>query len=63
MENPGIIEELIKEAESKCREEPYLAEVFRNCFTNTLNTTVREMEDGTTHVITGDILALSLIHI
>ena len=48
MENPGIIEELIKEAELKCREEPYLAEVFRNCFTNTLNTTVREMEDGTT---------------
>lgn len=60
MENPGIIEELIKEAELKCREEPYLAEVFRNCFTNTLNTTVREMEDGTTHVITGDIPAMWL---
>lgn len=60
MENPGIIEELIKEAEQKCKEEPYLAEVFRNCFTNTLNTTVKEMEDGTTHVITGDIPAMWL---
>ncbi len=41
-------------------EEPHIYEMFRNCYTNTLNTTVRSMEDGTTYVITGDIPAMWL---
>lgn len=34
--------------------------VFTDCYANTLNTTVKEMEDGTFHVITGDIPAMWL---
>ncbi|MDO5410542.1 MAG: glycoside hydrolase family 125 protein [Lachnospiraceae bacterium] len=37
-----------------------LGEMFENCFTNTLNTTVKRMEDGSTYVITGDIPAMWL---
>lgn len=40
-----------------CRE---LMKVFTDCYANTLNTTVKEMEDGTFHVITGDIPAMWL---
>lgn len=39
---------------------PKLAELFRNCYPNTMDTTVREMEDGTTFVLTGDIPAMWL---
>ncbi|MDE6182233.1 MAG: glycoside hydrolase family 125 protein, partial [Eubacteriales bacterium] len=34
--------------------------MFANCYTNTLNTTVKKMNDGTTYVITGDIPAMWL---
>lgn len=37
-----------------------LMKIFEDCYANTLNTTVREMEDGTFHVITGDIPAMWL---
>ena len=37
-----------------------MVELFINCFSNTLDTTVKKMEDGTTHVITGDIPAMWL---
>lgn len=39
---------------------PELMRVFVNCYTNTLNTTVKRMEDNTTYVITGDIPAMWL---
>ena len=42
------------------KEEPELLELFKTCYTNTLDTTVKKMEDGTTHVITGDIPAMWL---
>ncbi len=41
-------------------EDPKLYETFENCYTNTLDTTVKEMPDGTTYVITGDIPAMWL---
>lgn len=37
-----------------------LTEIFINCYTNTLDTAVRNMGDGTVHVITGDIPAMWL---
>lgn len=37
-----------------------LALLFRNCFPNTLATTTRVMDDGTTYVFTGDIPAMWL---
>lgn len=44
-------------AELKSKE---LATLFRNCFLSTLTTTVREKEDGSTYVFTGDIPAMWL---
>lgn len=40
--------------------EPRIAEAFERCYANTLDTTVRLKEDGTTYVITGDIPAMWL---
>lgn len=39
---------------------PKWAKIFNNCFTNTLETTVKKQEDGTTYVLTGDIPAMWL---
>lgn len=39
---------------------PKLMDLFVNCYTNTLNTTVKRMEHNMTHVITGDIPAMWL---
>ena len=44
----------------KLADRPKLAQLFRNCYPNTMDTTVREMEDGTTFVLTGDIPAMWL---
>lgn len=41
-------------------DDPKMVELFINCFTNTLDTTVKRLEDGTTYVITGDIPAMWL---
>lgn len=37
-----------------------LGRIFEKCFTNTLDTTVKRMKDGSTYVITGDIPAMWL---
>lgn len=39
---------------------PELNQMFKNCFTNTMATTIQRKEDGTTFVITGDIPAMWL---
>ncbi len=40
--------------------EPKLLEIFENCYADTINKTVKDMGDGTFHVITGDIPAMWL---
>ncbi len=60
MENPSSVQELLTEVKTMFKEETRLAEIFETCYTNTLNTTVKEMEDGSTYVITGDIPAMWL---
>lgn len=40
--------------------DPRLADIFRNCYPNTLQTTVELLDDGTSFVITGDIPAMWL---
>ena len=40
--------------------DPRLFEIFQNCYSDTLKNTIRKMEDGTYHVITGDIPAMWL---
>ena len=44
----------------QAEEIPELMDLFVNCYTNTLNTTVKRMEHNMTHVITGDIPAMWL---
>ncbi len=53
------IQNLVNQVKEKLGDEQ-LGLMFENCFTNTLNTTVKRMEDNTTYVITGDIPAMWL---
>lgn len=57
---PESMERLIAEVEARLPERPKLARMFRLCFANTLQTTVRQLPDQTTFVITGDIPAMWL---
>ena len=57
---PESLKRLIAKVEETFQDDPAMVELFINCFTNTLDTTVKKMEDGTTHVITGDIPAMWL---
>lgn len=54
------IEKILASVKEKLKEEHKLFEMFKNCYTNTLDTTVKSMPDGTTYVITGDIPAMWL---
>lgn len=57
---PDSIKNLIADIEVTFADCPKVAELFQTCYTNTLDTTVKKMEDGTTYVITGDIPAMWL---
>lgn len=54
---PPSIAAVLAEADQKLAHRPKLRQLFRNCFPNTLETTTKLLEDGTTFVITGDIPA------
>ncbi len=54
------IERILQTVKEKLKDEPKLFEMFQNCYTNTLDTTVKRKEDQTTYVITGDIPAMWL---
>ena len=60
IENPASVQKLLAEVKEKLANEPKLYEMFETCYTNTLNKTVKILEDGTTYVITGDIPAMWL---
>ncbi|MBQ7840472.1 MAG: glycoside hydrolase family 125 protein [Lachnospiraceae bacterium] len=57
---PESLKKLIGVVEEKFADDPEMVQLFITCFTNTLDTTVKKMPDGTTHVITGDIPAMWL---
>lgn len=57
---PESLQKLIKKVEEAFPEDPRMVQLFINCFTNTLDTTVKRLEDGTTYIITGDIPAMWL---
>ena len=46
---PVSLQKLIHKVEETFAEDPAMVELFINCFSNTLDTTVKKMEDGTTH--------------
>ncbi|TYP76546.1 glycoside hydrolase family 125 protein [Paenibacillus methanolicus] len=59
-EIPASIVSLLARIKSCIPDKPHLAAIFENGFSNTLQTTVKRMPDGTTFVITGDIPAMWL---
>ncbi|MFD0961508.1 glycoside hydrolase family 125 protein [Paenibacillus chungangensis] len=54
---PKAVEKVLEEARQKLAHRPKLMKQFLNCFPNTLETTTKLMDDGTTFIITGDIPA------
>lgn len=56
----ATIEIFLKELREQAKDCPKLMDLFVNCYTNTLNTTVKRMENNMIHVITGDIPAMWL---
>lgn len=58
--NDTAMNEFFQELEEKAKGEQKLLEQFRTSFANTLETTLKVMEDGTVYVITGDIPAMWL---
>lgn len=58
---PAILIKKADEIEKKVKEQiPALAPMFKQCFLNTIETTVQELSDGSHFVITGDIPAMWL---
>jgi hypothetical protein len=56
-----VLEQFISRIEADLQEQkPALLPLFRQCFLNTLDTTIQPLDDGTTFVITGDIPAMWL---
>lgn len=59
-ENPVSIMRLHERIKAIIPDQPHLAAIFENGFSNTLHTTIQRMPDGMTFVITGDIPAMWL---
>ncbi|ACT04186.1 glycoside hydrolase family 125 protein [Paenibacillus sp. JDR-2] len=57
---PQSVQAVLAEAETRLAHRPKLLQLFKNCFPNTLETTTKLLNDGTTFVITGDIPAMWL---
>lgn len=60
MKQAQTMQRFLERLHERAKDCPELMKLFTNCYTNTLDTTVRRMEDGTVHVITGDIPAMWL---
>lgn len=60
LDMPQAVQDVLKEAEQALAHRPKLLKLFKNCFPNSLETTTKLMDDGTTFLITGDIPALWL---
>lgn len=59
-EIPEAIRRVLLKVRESFPENPKIYQVFENCYTNTLDTAVRPMADGTAYVVTGDIPAMWL---
>ena len=61
MRIPAAVTEHIEKVSARLeKSSPKLAQLYRNCFPNTIATTIQEQEDGSLFVITGDIPAMWL---
>ena len=45
---PKSVQELILSLREKLKDEPEIVDMFERCYSNTLDTTVKKMEDGST---------------
>lgn len=54
------INQILLTVQKKLKNYPEIVQIFQNCYTDTLERTVKIMSDGTTYVITGDIPAMWL---
>ncbi|MDC3416618.1 glycoside hydrolase family 125 protein [Aquibacillus salsiterrae] len=59
-EIPESFHSLIAEVEKIFSENRKISKLFENCFLNTYQTTLKQLHDGTTFVVTGDIPAMWL---
>ncbi|CQR48482.1 hypothetical protein BN1058_02864 [Paraliobacillus sp. PM-2] len=57
---PVSMERLVDKVTLLYQNDPKIQSLFQNCFTNTYRTTLKNQEDGTMFVITGDIPAMWL---
>lgn len=57
---PKSLEQTIEKVKEAFPGQEKLYKLFANCYVNTYETTLKEQEDGTVHVITGDIPAMWL---
>ncbi|MCO8242177.1 glycoside hydrolase family 125 protein [Streptococcus suis] len=55
-----IIEKWLTDIQKKTADHPSWGSVFERCYTDTLDRTISQLEDGTTFVLTGDIPAMWL---
>ncbi|NQI84248.1 glycoside hydrolase family 125 protein [Streptococcus suis] len=55
-----IIEHWLTDIQKKTADRPSWGSVFERCYTDTLDRTISQLEDGTTFVLTGDIPAMWL---
>ena len=60
MNVPAAVYARIDKYCEKLKEYPKLAALYRNCYPNTLETTIKQKEDGSVFVLTGDIPAMWL---
>ena len=60
MNLPKIVSDTREEVSEKLKDRPKLASMFAQCFPNTLETTTKRLDDGTTYVFTRDIPAMWL---
>ena len=58
--NYEIINDTIQLVKKQFGADSKLATMFENCISNTLNTTIKILDDGSVFVITGDIPAMWL---
>lgn len=54
------VNDLISKVKENLKDDIKLGEIFEKCFLNTINTTIKRMDDNTTYVLTGDIPAMWL---
>lgn len=60
MTQPLTQADIIALVEQKLQDRPKIVDMFKRCYQNTLETTIRRQEDGTVFMLTGDIPAMWL---